>query len=186
MRFFKFVLFILLPVIMTSCGARKNVPVSKDHYSEKTDVTESTEPSEEIAEEPEISSNRNLIISKITDNAIEFLGTRYQYGGTSDKGMDCSGLIYTAFLKEEISLPRTSRDISLQGVRLNLDEVQKGDLLFFETNKKRRVINHVGLIVDVGEKEIFFIHSTTSRGVIISSLAEKYWQEHFVMARRVQ
>lgn len=171
---------------MASCGARKNVRTPENSSSKETIITASTEPSIEEVEELEISANRDIITSKIAENAIAFLGTRYQYGGTSDKGMDCSGLVYTAFLKEEISLPRTSRDISLQGVRLNLDEVQKGDLLFFETNKKRRVINHVGLIVDVGEQEIFFIHSTTSRGVIISSLSEKYWQEHFVMARRVQ
>ena len=76
--------------------------------------------------------------------------------------------------------------MSLRGDRLNLDEVSIGDLLFFETNKKKKVINHVGLIVDLAEDAILFIHSTTSRGVIISSMNEDYWRDHFVMARRVQ
>ena len=98
--------------------------------------------------------------------------------------MDCSGLVYISFLKEDIPMPRTSRDLSLKGRRLYLKEVSPGDLLFFETNKKRRVINHVGLVVEVTD-EIRFIHSSTSRGVIISSLENNYWKSNFVMARRV-
>ena len=123
---------------------------------------------------------------RISENARKFEGTRYKYGGTSKRGMDCSGLIYTAFLEEGVSLPRTSRDMSKLGKRLNLREVKIGDLIFFETNKKKKVINHVGLVVDRKADDIFFIHSTSSRGVIVSSLNENYWRQNFVMARRVQ
>lgn len=99
--------------------------------------------------------------------------------------MDCSGLIYSAFIEEDISMPRTSRAMSLEGKRLYIKEVEPGDLLFFETNKNKKVINHVGLVVDVNDQQIYFIHASTSSGVIISSLSENYWNEHFVMARRV-
>lgn len=181
----KFVFLLTLPLMLASCGAHRNTPSSTtEDHSQNIEITESVEVSAE--EEPEALLPEKIPFSKVAENALEYLGTKYKYGGTSQEGMDCSGLVYTAFLKEDIALPRTSRDISLQGERLNLDEVQKGDLLFFQTNKKRKVINHVGLIVDVGKQEIFFVHSTTSRGVIISSLDENYWQEHFVMARRVQ
>lgn len=184
-RALKFAFLVTLPIVFASCGAHRSTP-PEDH-SRKIEVAKSSEVSKGTTkEEPEVLSKEKIPFSKITENALEYLGTKYKYGGTSQQGMDCSGLVYTAFLKENIALPRTSRDISLQGIRLNLDEVKKGDLLFFQTNKQRKVINHVGLIVDVGEQEIFFVHSTTSRGVIISSLAEKYWQENFVMARRVQ
>ena len=122
---------------------------------------------------------------KVRKNALDYLGTRYRYGGTTRKGMDCSGLIYTAFMQEGIALPRTARDMSLMGDRLNLKETQNGDLLFFETNKKRSVINHVGLIVEKEGPLLHFIHSTSSRGVIISTMDEAYWRSHFVMARRI-
>lgn len=131
-----------------------------------------------------VSREKPLAIA-ISENAREFLGTAYSYGGTSKAGMDCSGLIYTAFLQENIELPRISREMSLLGKRLYLREVGIGDLLFFETDKNKKVINHVGLVVETREEEIFFIHSSSSQGVIISSLKNPYWEEHFVMARRV-
>jgi cell wall-associated NlpC family hydrolase len=121
----------------------------------------------------------------ITSTALKFKGTKYKYGGTTENGMDCSGLVFTSFLEENIELPRSSRGMSLEGERLSLVDVNIGDLLFFETNKKKKVINHVGLVVEIQPGHILFIHSSTSRGVIISSLADDYWFEHFVMARRV-
>lgn len=124
-------------------------------------------------------------VYQVISNAKDYLGTKYKYGGTSKRGMDCSGLIYSSFLEEDIDLPRISRNMALKGRRLHLNEVSKGDLLFFQTNKNRNVINHVGLVIDVIPDQILFIHSTTSRGVIISSLSESYWFHNFVMARRV-
>ena len=99
--------------------------------------------------------------------------------------MDCSGLIYTAFLTEDIALPRISRDMAKQGKRISLLKAQAGDLVFFQTNKGRKVINHVGLVVENVRGELKFIHSTTSRGVIISSIQENYWNLAFVEARRI-
>lgn len=122
---------------------------------------------------------------KIVENAIKFEGTPYQYGGTTKRGMDCSGLVYVSFQKEGVPIPRTSRAMSLEGKRLKLKEVQTGDLLFFKTNKNRNVINHVGLVVKVSGKEISFIHSTTSLGVIVSTLDQAYWKDAFMMARRL-
>lgn len=161
----KFILILISGILLTSCGASRSKVI--------------TEKTENSRIEP-----ANKQVHNIISHAREFEGTRYKYGGTTKKGMDCSGLIYTSFLKEDIAMPRTSRDLSLRGRRLYLKEVAPGDLLFFETNKKRRVINHVGLVVEVDD-EIRFIHSSTSRGVIISSLEENYWKSNFVMARRV-
>ena len=175
----KFTIILLTAVIFTSCGSsRKRVITTKEEYRKAEDVN------------PVYDRNVNAQPGdkkafKIVRTAKKFEGTRYKYGGTDKKGMDCSGLIYVSFLEEGISLPRTSRDMSLQGQRLYLKEVSVGDLLFFETNKNRKVINHVGLVVDVDEEGIYFIHSSTSRGVIISSLSESYWYNNFVMARRV-
>jgi cell wall-associated NlpC family hydrolase len=99
--------------------------------------------------------------------------------------MDCSGLMLAAFANHDISLPRASYSMAEEGENVRVKDVSKGDLLFFKTGRKSRKINHVGLVVDVTGDEIKFIHSTTSRGVIVSSLKEGYWNYAFVKATRV-
>ena len=177
---------IFVAVILTSCGTSKSKFAAENapnHTSKKIvrtappEVKIKTAPPEELPED-----NR---VYNITSYARNFEGTKYKYGGTTEKGMDCSGLVYTSFLQEEIALPRSSRDMAKRGDRLSLEDVNIGDLLFFETDKNKKVINHVGLVVEIQPGHIFFIHSSTSRGVIISSLSENYWFDHFVMARRV-
>ncbi len=125
------------------------------------------------------------LANNIVKNAEAYKGIRYKYGGITSKGMDCTGLIYVAFKKENIVLPRISKDMSKKGIRIKRHTIQKGDLLFFKTNKSRNVINHVGLVVTSRAGFVEFIHSTTSKGVIISSLTERYWHSAFIEARRV-
>ena len=135
--------------------------------------------------EPNGRSYSNKLADDIIDYAMKFDGVRYKYGGNDKRGMDCSGLVTCAFSSEGISLPRSSSDIALTGDLIDLKEVQKGDLLFFATNGKSRKITHVALVTHVNEGQVEFIHSTTSAGVIVSSLAERYWYFAFVQARRV-
>jgi len=131
-------------------------------------------------------NNRDyVLVSTIINTAKEYNGVKYKYGGTTAKGMDCSGLICTAFDSENIKLPRTSLAMSKQGIPISLEEVQKGDLLFFQTNKNKKVVNHVGLVVESLPGLIEFIHSTSSKGVIISNLNQSYWRLAFYEARRV-
>jgi cell wall-associated NlpC family hydrolase len=124
--------------------------------------------------------------SKIVNYSKQFLGTRYKWGGTTKAGMDCSGLVYESFRAHDVYLPRISRDMAKKGHSIALKKVLKGDLLFFKTNKnKRNAINHVGLIVDIKNNDIYFIHATSSKGVIISSINQSYWKSAFAEARRV-
>lgn len=122
---------------------------------------------------------------KIIDYAMKFEGVRYKYGGTDKKGMDCSGLVTSAFSNEGIALPRSSSEIALSGDWIDLKKVQKGDLLFFATSGKSRKVTHVALVTQVNEDQVEFIHSTNSAGVIVSTLEERYWYRAFVQARRV-
>lgn len=122
---------------------------------------------------------------RVVSQAQAFAGTPYKWGGTTRKGMDCSGLIYTAFTKENIVLPRVSREMATRGKPVKKSAIKKGDLVFFKTNKSSRKINHVGLVTTVKEGRIYFIHATTSRGVLTSSLEEKYWKNAYSQARRV-
>lgn len=121
---------------------------------------------------------------RVIANANSYKGTKYKYGGTTKKGMDCSGLIYTAFQKENIQLPRVSSAMAKTGKSISLQNVKKGDLLFFKTSRKNR-INHVGLVTSVRKGQIQFIHATTSRGVIKSMLSEKYWKKAYKKAKRI-
>lgn len=145
-----------------------------------------------------VSKNRNVIaettktetkpLSK-TENIInyakQFKGVRYKWGGTTKSGMDCSGLVYESFRVYDVYLPRISRDMAKKGTKIPLKNVQKGDLLFFKTKNKRNSINHVGLVIKEKNGDLEFIHSTTSKGVIISSIKETYWNKAFVEARRI-
>lgn len=120
------------------------------------------------------------IIEKATDN----LGVRYRYGGTTKSGFDCSGLVFTSFKAYDITLPRSSSAMAEYAQNIKDSEAQKGDLIFFITNGGRR-INHVGIITEILEDEIKFIHSSTSLGVIISSTKEPYYKKNFVKVARV-
>ncbi|WP_406682910.1 C40 family peptidase [Seonamhaeicola sp. MEBiC1930] len=130
--------------------------------------------------ENEFSKAQNII-----NFANQFKGVRYKWGGTTKSGMDCSGLVYESFRAYEVYLPRISRDMAKKGKKIKLKEVQKGDLLFFKTKNRRNAINHVGLIVDIINNDIKFIHATSSKGVIISGLNETYWNKAFVEARSI-
>ena len=80
-------------------------------------------------------------------------------------------------------MPRISRDQAKEGKEIRLRDVQEGDLVFFKTSGSS--ISHVGIVENVKNGEIFFIHASTSKGVIISSLEEIYWNKRFVKATRV-
>ncbi len=129
--------------------------------------------------------NNDSKADRVISNAQAFAGTRYKYGGTTNKGMDCSGLVYTAFQQENIALPRISRDMAKEGTSIKDSQIKKGDLLFFKTNKNSNRINHVGLVTKATNGEIYFIHATTSKGVLTSNLNERYWKNAYTVARRI-
>ena len=124
-------------------------------------------------------------VDRIVANALKFKGVRYRFGGTTRSGIDCSGVIYVAFGDENVHLPRVSRDMAKKGRKIALSKVKKGDLLFFRTSNRRKSINHVGLVVSHEKGEIRFVHATSSKGVIVSLLSEKYWKKAFVKATRI-
>jgi cell wall-associated NlpC family hydrolase len=167
-----------LLILLLSISACKSTKTSKN-VSEKSAKTSTVSTNNEAV------SNENASIEKIIKTAETYNGVRYKYGGTTKKGMDCSGLITTAYSSENILLPRTTGDLAITGDWVDVKEVQKGDLLFFATKKNSRHINHVGLVTEARPGYVEFIHATTSSGVITSELSEKYWYFAFVQARRI-
>lgn len=176
--------------MLIGCGAVKK----RTTYGKSRQVTVSASTTEavtsEVAEEEITPAEpaldpQTLKAEQVINTALTYSGVRYKYGGTTSKGMDCSGLLYVSFSQHEIDLPRTSHLMADLGRKIRIDEVEKGDLLFFKTSSKGKRINHVGLVVSVSEREIKFIHATTSRGVIVSSLREGFWNYSFVKATRI-
>ena len=174
MRKIALILFII--VTLSSCGSTKNKRVVTRKSKTTKTVKKSNKPT---------TTAKPSIVESIIKNAEKYEGTRYKYGGTTKKGMDCSGLIYTAFKEDNITIPRVSSAMAKTGDWIDLKNVREGDLLFFATKKNSRSVNHVGLVTAINGDAIAFIHSTTSKGVITSTLKEKYWYFAFVQARRV-
>ena len=114
--------------------------------------------------------------------ALGLLGVNYKFGGnTPEAGLDCSGLVRYVFQEVTgVTLPRTSKEMSTLGARIQPSDLQPGDLVFFNT--RRFAFSHVGIYL--GDNR--FVHAP-SRGseVEIAHLSHSYWQKHFNGARRL-
>lgn len=174
----KILLILLLIISFSSCKSSKR---TKERTTSSTKII--TKKNRKTVSS--ITSSNKSKADYIIDYAKQFEGIRYKWGGTTKSGMDCSGLVFESFKSYHILLPRISRDMAKKGTKIQLKKALKGDLLFFKTGNRRNSINHVGLIVDIIDNDINFIHATTGKGVIISGLNETYWLKAFHEARRI-
>lgn len=149
--------------------------------AKKEEIEETIELEEEPLELPESLSTIDAAI----EYAMDYQGVRYRYGGSTTKGMDCSGLINVSFDKAGEQVPRTSMSLFNASNPIDIKEVQKGDLMFFATGRNRKKINHVALVVEVTPAEIRFIHATVSSGVTVSSFNEPYWLGKYLSSGRI-
>ena len=120
---------------------------------------------------------------KLLEDAKYFKGGKYVWGGTTPQGFDCSGYVQYLYKKHNINLPRTAWAQSKKGLSVAKSDLQKGDLLFFLTDKKRGIpVTHVGIYIGDGN----FIHAASKKkGIIISSLTHGPYAKTFVLAKRV-
>jgi len=117
---------------------------------------------------------KNLALYSFID---KWIGVKYKYGGTTAEGVDCSG--FANILYEEvykIVLPRTSQDIAKQLKSTSKNNLSEGDILVFDIDGKKS--SHIGIYLTNNK----FVHSSTSKGVIISSLELPYYQKSFSKA----
>jgi cell wall-associated NlpC family hydrolase len=115
----------------------------------------------------------------IANTASKYKGVPYIFGGASPKGFDCSGFIMYVFDQHNIKLPRTADKQFEKGKFVAQKDLKVGDLVFFTTYEKGA--SHCGIYMGKNN----FIHASSSRGVMISALSEKYWKDRYVGARRV-
>jgi len=132
------------------------------------------------------SKSKNVVPDKcqrITSVAKTKLGNRYVWGATGKKNtFDCSGFTKFVYKKNGINIPRTSINQSKFGKFVKRDELRKGDLVFFDTSKRRRgYVNHVGIYI--GDNK--FIHaSSAKKKVVITSLNKTFYSNRYKGARR--
>ncbi|WP_242447115.1 NlpC/P60 family protein [Nitrosomonas supralitoralis] len=109
----------------------------------------------------------------------EWQGVRYQYGGLSQRGIDCSGFVHLTFKsKLGTHLPRTTWMQAKVGREVRKNELKTGDLVFFRTGKAS---NHVGIYLE-GNK---FLHVSQKKGVTISRLDHIYWKSNYWKSVRI-
>lgn len=121
-------------------------------------------------------------VRSLLKRALALIGTPYRWGGASpDGGFDCSGLVGYVFRTAlGIELPRVSREMAGNGEQVEKSALSAGDLVFFGRRANR--VDHVGIYLGNGR----FVHAPrTGRDVTVSSLADGYWANRFMQARRV-
>ena len=126
----------------------------------------------------ELTDNHKLYV-----NAAEWIGTPYRAGGDSRHGTDCSGLVSQLYKKTyRMRLSRSTDGQLKESNKIARRNLREGDLVFFTSRSSRKNAAHVGIYLKDGK----FIHASTSQGVIVSSLKEKYYTQHWLCGGRVK
>jgi cell wall-associated NlpC family hydrolase len=132
----------------------------------------------------EPSQNKLHVIQDIENKAKSFLGVPYVWGATGPSKFDCSGFTQWVYRDSGINIPRVSKDQARVGQFIKYDNLQRGDMVFFDTKKKRSGrVSHVGIYLGYGD----FIHaSSAGKSVVIYNFDKKpFYKKRFLWGRRV-
>ena len=131
-------------------------------------------------DEQKAEASTSVSASSLTDIASKYKGIRYKTGGTTAAGFDCSGYVQFVYKQLGVSLTRSTKTMYNEGSAIEKANIQVGDLLFFKTTSAK--VGHVGIYIGNGK----FIHSSTSKGVMVSKVNDPYyWGKRYVGAKRV-
>ncbi len=156
-----------LILLMSGCSLMSNNPAQP--MSQMTD--ELAEPEEVALEGSAAIQNERL--ARLYQQYSEWRGVKYKMGGMSKQGVDCSGFVRLTFADLfSLKLPRDTILQARGGVEIDKGDLRSGDLVFFRINKRTQ---HVGIYLE----ESRFVHASTSRGVMISSMTQPYWQKRY-------
>ncbi|SQI40750.1 Probable endopeptidase Spr precursor [Leminorella richardii] len=121
------------------------------------------------------------VLAQLKEQHRTWHGAPYRYGGMSRSGVDCSGFVLLTFQDRfNINLPRTTRQQANIGSPVSRTELMPGDLVFFKTGRGEN-----GLHVGIYDADGNFLHASTSKGVMTSSLDSPYWKSAYWQSRRL-
>ena len=114
--------------------------------------------------------------------AASLQGVPYRFAGKQPSGFDCSGFTRYVYSQVGLSIGASAQAQFQQGSVVPVDDYRPGDLVFFTSRQK---INHVGIITHQEDDQTYFIHASTSRGVVTDCLQDSYFQEKLAGLRRL-
>jgi cell wall-associated NlpC family hydrolase len=162
------IVLFLLSYFLTDCKSKKKL--KSDFETNKEEFTES---------QKIVAEKMNMSIHQVKAHSLykfisEWYGTPYSYSSCNKSGVDCScftNLLYQNVFK--MNLPRSSKEMFDKCNKINKNNLQEGDLVFFNTNGKGT--SHVGVYLKDGK----FVHASTKKGVMISHMDEEYFKKTF-------
>jgi cell wall-associated NlpC family hydrolase len=159
-------------IILCSCSVTKHAnnghvkgnDKKRSYYSEKLGI--------------DLAGNYN---AALIQEVISWLGTPYVYGGVDKYGTDCSGFVMQVYKTVyQINTARSANGIYEQSIKVKREKLKQGELVFFRINTEK--IGHVGIFL----QDPYFIHASSSKGVMVSSLDLEYWTKYFVSGGKLK
>ena len=161
-------------ITMTACASTGGVP--------EPFPTPGPRPTRTATPKPVATSGTSLPADgySIAGTALGLRGAPYRNGGSDPRGFDCSGLIEYVYSQHGIAVPRTVEELHDAGRDVPTQDIQPGDLVFFDTTG--RGPSHVGMSIGGDE----FVHAPSGAGVVrVERLGAAYWAQRFIGVKRL-
>ncbi len=173
---------LVLWVLISACGMVKRGTIPWEERAKKESLPKeevSSKPEAAVAITPTFTKSERKVRDKLDEAFKDWQGVPYLLGGTDFDGVDCSGFLQAVFADYfGVQLPRVTHDQMKEGKSVKKDNIKIGDIVFFRTGKNTM---HAGVMINSQQ----FMHASTSSGVMISALQERYWSDAYLTTRRI-